>query len=171
MRFVRRILGTQEDAEDVLQEATRRVLAHGRCFISEEELKMYLGRAIFNCAIEFYHARRRARRREAMLRHYCRLPTVERADPHLLLEEVEAYNLRLRRLEVLEKALRRLSNKQYQAVRMTVMENAANSLRKACTLNGIPYSTLRHRSRQGLANLRRLVQRALRVYSPRVTLI
>src|SRR4029450_2240872 len=62
-RFVLRIVGKQQHAEDVIRAAVPRVLLRDRPFRSEEEARMYLSRAISNTAIESYHCRRRERLR------------------------------------------------------------------------------------------------------------
>jgi len=66
LRFVTRLVA--EDAEDVMQEAVRRVLLRNRPFRSTEEVRLYLGRAIRNTAIETYHIRKRDRARHLPLR-------------------------------------------------------------------------------------------------------
>ena len=52
LRFVLAILRNEEDAEDVLQEAVRRVLTCNRPLENREQARMYLGRAIGNAAFE-----------------------------------------------------------------------------------------------------------------------
>ena len=164
IRFVERVLGSRYDAEDVLQESVRRVLVHNRLFLSEEELRMYLGRTITNTAIEFYHARRRARRRQMAWQHHL-VRAFETDNPHVLLEEREAYAARARLMMVLSDAMENLPKKQHEALRLTILDAESQSIRKAGAANGIPYSTLRHRSLQGLRRLRKSVQRELRVES------
>jgi RNA polymerase sigma factor (sigma-70 family) len=161
LRFVQRLLGNEADAEDAVQEAVRRVLERDRRFRSKEEARMYLGRAISNTAIEFYHARRRDCARTLPLRESS-CSDLQSLSPHDRLEENEEFDERERLLRVLIEGLTRLPVKQYEALRITVLEPGAVSIRDAGMANGIPYSTLRHRSVQGLRRLRKYATKALR---------
>jgi RNA polymerase sigma factor (sigma-70 family) len=161
VRFAERVLGSRCDAEDVIQESIRRVLVRNRLFLSEEEMRMYLGRTITNTAIEFYHARRRARRRQMALQHQL-ARVFETDNPHILLEERESYAARAHLMAVLDDALDHLPTKQHEALQLTIFDAKGQSMRRASTVNGIPYSTLRHRSLQGLRRLRKSVQKELR---------
>ena len=71
---------------------------------------------------------------------------------------------------LLQEGLAHLPLKQYQAVHLTVMDPSAVSMRDAGIENDIPYSTLRHRSVQGIRRLRRFLCRALRGFSARLVL-
>jgi RNA polymerase sigma factor (sigma-70 family) len=161
IRFVHRLLGNEADAEDAVQEAVRRVLERNRPFSSKEEARMYLGRAISNTAIEFYHARRRDRARTRPLREET-CGDEHTVSPHDQIQENEEYEERARLLGVLIEGLTRLPVKQYEALRITVLEPDTISIRDAGMANGIPYSTLRHRSVQGLRRLRKYATKALR---------
>ncbi|PYV14406.1 MAG: hypothetical protein DMG07_12070 [Acidobacteria bacterium] len=58
--------------------------------------------------------------------------------------------------------LAHLPAKQYEALRLTLFERPHTSIRDAGLERGIPYSTLRHRSVQGIRRLQKFVRRALR---------
>ncbi len=160
-RHVERVLGNAADAEDVLQEAVRRVLLVRREFPSEDQLRMYLARAVSNTAIEFYKKRKRERRRQLPL-HEQVIAHTDGANPQECMEEQERLAARERILRLAGEGLRRLPAKQYEALCMTVLAPRILSIREAGCENGIPYSTLRHRSLQGLRRLRRYVCRMLR---------
>lgn len=158
-RFVLRVLGNEADAEDVLQEAVRRVLLRNRVLPTEDQVKKYLGRAITNTAIELYYNRKRDRTRHVAFQENMGIYS---ATPQTILEENERSAEREIMMQALNKALNRLPPKQYEAVRMTILEPGVTSIRDAGELNGIAYSTLRHRSVQGLLRLRKFIQQALR---------
>jgi RNA polymerase sigma-70 factor (ECF subfamily) len=160
VRYVRRVLGNTADAEDAVQEAVRRVLSRNRPFSSKEDLRMYLGRAVSNTAIEVYHARRRDRMRLVPIKESAVAGPC--GNPHDMLIRREEDGQRARLMEVLSDALHSLPNKQYEALRLTLLEPGGISIRDAGILNGIPYSTLRHRSVQGVRRLRRYATRAMR---------
>ncbi len=157
-RFVLRVLGNEADAEDVLQEAVRRVLVRNCSLTTENAVKKYLGRAITNTAIELYYSRKRDRRRHVTLQeenlNWCHSKT-----PQTILEEVESSAEKESMIHALKDALRRLPPKQYEAVRVTMLEPGTTSIRDAGAMSGIAYSTLRHRSVQGLLRLRKFIQR------------
>jgi DNA-directed RNA polymerase specialized sigma24 family protein len=145
----------------VLQEAVRRVLVRNRLLPNEDQVRKYLGRAIANTAIELYYSRKRDRRRHVALQENA-LPWTFSATPQTILEEKERSQQKESMIRALNDALRRLPTKQYEAVRMTMLEPGITSIRDAGALNGIAYSTLRHRSVQGLLRLRKIVQQAIR---------
>jgi RNA polymerase sigma factor (sigma-70 family) len=159
-KHVMRIVGNPDDAEDVLQESVRRVLERRLPLQSETAVRMYLARTITNRAIELYHLRRREQKR--------RLPLEDCAKTHLghsahcVLEEREHSAERERLLDLVHEGLARLPPKQYEALRLTVLERPRTSLRDAGLEQGIPYSTLRHRSVQAVRNVQKFVRRALR---------
>ncbi len=159
VRFARRVVRNEADAEDAVQEAVRRVLARGRPFNTSEDLRMYLGRAVSNMAIELYHERRKERERLRPVRENAIADTGAQG-PDQLLEEREAAAERDRMVTILSDGLARLPPKQYEAVRLTVLESGGASIRDAGVASGIPYSTLRHRSVQGLRRLRKYAHRA-----------
>ncbi len=158
-RFVVRVLRNEADAEDVLQEAARRVLVRNRHLPTEDEVKKYLGRAIANTAIELYYSRKRDRSRNVAFQESTGISS---ATPHTKLEEEESRAQKELLIHALNDALSRLPYKQYEAVRMTILEPGTTSIRDAGAQNGIAYSTLRHRSLQGLLRLRKLIQQATR---------
>jgi RNA polymerase sigma factor (sigma-70 family) len=159
--FVRSILGNRADAEDVLQEAVRRLLARSRPLHSEDQVRMYLGRVIGNAAIDLYHSRRRERVRRMPLHDGLCLTAAE-SDPHGYMEQAENSVRQDRLVQLVREGLGKLPVKQYEALRLTVLESGATSIRDAGAVNGIPYSTLRHRTIQGLRMLRRFVRRTMR---------
>jgi RNA polymerase sigma factor (sigma-70 family) len=161
LRFVQRMVQNRADAEDVLQEAVLRMLARERAFRSPEQARMYLGRIICNTAIELYHMRRRNRQRHRTLQEQL-LTASNHGEPERSLQEREEWSTNARMLTLLNEGLARLPLKQYEAVRLTVMDPSIVSIRDAGVENNIPYSTLRHRSVQGLRQLRRFLHRALR---------
>ena len=65
-------------------------------------------------------------------------------------------------LRMLHEGLLILPLKQREALRITILESCGLSIRDAGSAYGIPYSTLRHRSKQGLWHLRRFLQREMR---------
>lgn len=159
-KFVLRIVQNAADAEDALQEGFCRVLACNRFFQSEEEIRLYLARTISNTAIEIYHLRRREQQTHFPVYEY-QLPDRCRMTPLGMLDRNEAQRKRVRVLGLLNQALHKLPLKQYEALRMTVMDTSF-SIRDVGEATGIPYSTLRHRRVQGLRRLRRYLCRALR---------
>ena len=64
-------------------------------------------------------------------------------------------------LKLLEKGLKQLPAKQEKALRMTILESDGLSLRNVGIRNNIPYSTLRHRNREGLRRMRRFLEQAV----------
>ncbi len=161
VRFARRVVRNEADAEDAVQEAVRRVLARGRPFGTSEDLRMYLGRAISNMAIELYHERQKECERMRPVKENA-IADMGGKSPHQLLEEREDAAERDRLMVILNDGLARLPLKQYEAVRLTVLEPGGASIRDAGMASGIPYSTLRHRSMQGLRRLRKFANRAFR---------
>jgi RNA polymerase sigma-70 factor, ECF subfamily len=155
LRFILAILKDEADAEDVIQEAVRRVLARDLSFKSEDQVRMYLGRAIGNAALERYNCRKRERLRQFPLNEQILLPAA--SSPFVWMEELERSNERERLLGLLDEALKRLPFKQSEALRLTILEAQGLSIRDVGVTNGIPYSTLRHRSKQGLRRLRKLL--------------
>jgi RNA polymerase sigma factor (sigma-70 family) len=169
LRFVQKVVQNPQDAEDVLQEAALRMLVRARQFSSAEQARMYLGRIISNTAIEIYHARRRHRRQYRPLHEHLHAAS-DRGGPERSLFEMEELNANARMLSLLREGLSCLPLKQYQAVRLTVLDPDLVSMRDAGIENDIPYSTLRHRSVQGIRRLRRFLCRALRGFSARMVL-
>jgi RNA polymerase sigma factor (sigma-70 family) len=157
LRFIAAILRNREDAEDAMQEAVRRVLARDISFSSEEQMRMYLGRAIGNAALERFNRRKRERRRQIPVQEHIFLPSnIRSACDRMEHEEHAAERERL--LGRLQEGLTRLPLKQYEALRLTILECGGASIRDVGMNNGIPYSTLRHRSKQGLRRLRRFLR-------------
>jgi DNA-directed RNA polymerase specialized sigma24 family protein len=114
-----------------------------------------------NTAIELYHARKRERLRVRPLFEHV-LPSFRESNPHSSLEHREKLDQAEQLLKLLEEGLDRLPPKQYEAVRITLLDPGSVSIREAGTEKGIPYSTLRHRCVQGIRNLRKYINRALR---------
>lgn len=71
---------------------------------------------------------------------------------------------------LLKQALRRLPVRQYEALKLTIMDPDGSSIRDAGETHGIAYSTLRHRRVQGLRRLRKYIKRALRKTPVRLVL-
>ncbi len=160
-RFVFRIVQNHADAEDALQEGFCRVLAARKSFRSEDHARMYLARTISNTAIEIYHARRREKQNH-LPAHECQLVDQRRAGPLAFLETREDSRKRVLAMSLMKQALHTLPVKQYEALRITVMDTSGSSIRDIGSLNGIASSTLRHRRNQGLRRLYKYVVRALR---------
>lgn len=162
LRFTMGILGSEADAEDALQEAIQRVLARNQQLPSREHVRMYLGRAVGNAALEFFNQRKRER-----VRHISIDDCLCLADPGLSpydrLEEKETALQKDRLLQLVHQGLTCLPWKQYEALRLTILESEGSSMRSVGAACGIPYSTLRHRSKQGLRRLRRYVEHALKM--------
>jgi RNA polymerase sigma factor (sigma-70 family) len=161
LRFIFRILKNEADAEDVFQEAVRRVLSHNRLLPSEDDARMYLSRAIGNAALELYNCRKRERTRHLPIHEYNLLQSMD-SSPYKCMEEMENCNQRQRMLNLLSDGLMRLPAKEQEALRLTVLETHGLSIRDAGMSNGIPYSTLRHRSKQALHRLRRFIKKSLK---------
>ena len=160
-RFISAILKNEADAEDVIQDAVRRVLVRNRPLPSKEDARMYLGRAIGNAALELYNKRKRERRRYVPIKNQV-LPPANIQCPYTFLEERERSEQRKQLLRLLHEGLMHLPVKQYEALRMTILESQGSSIRDIGTTNGIPYSTLRHRSKMGLRRMRRFLERSMR---------
>ncbi len=168
LNYLGSFLSSPSDAEDVLHEAVRRVMMRNRSFESEDQLRMYLGRAMANSAIELYHFRKKERSIHSCIdSDSC--PATEQADPHETMELREESERRERALRWLRRGLSRLPPKQYEALCLTYLDAGLSSIREAGTASGIPYSTLRHRSMQGLRRLRRFVRRAMHHPPPRTS--
>jgi RNA polymerase sigma factor (sigma-70 family) len=160
--LVRRFVGNPADAEDVIQEAARRLLERPPQFGSVEEIQMYLRRTVRNTAIEAYRARRRNQRRQVRLvehRAVCRTDET----PEVRLEAQERSEHLRRMGGFLQAGLRSLPADQYKAVVWTILGNRGSSIRGVGARAGIPYSTLRHRTARGLRQLRRFIERAQRI--------
>jgi RNA polymerase sigma factor (sigma-70 family) len=160
LKYLERFLSSPSDAEDVLHEAIWRVMVRNRSFGSEDQLRMYLGRAIANAAIELYHSRKRERLSHASIDSDSCAASCQ-ADPQEMMERMEESERVERAIHWLQKGLGRLPPKQYQALWLTYLDPDHSSIREAGTASGIPYSTLRHRSMQGLRKLRRFLRRAM----------
>jgi RNA polymerase sigma factor (sigma-70 family) len=160
LRFIVGILKNEADAEDVLQEAVRRVLVRNRQLASEEDVRMYLGRAIGNAAFELYNSRKRERLNHIPI-HESTLLHANAVSPDVCMEEQERSARKEQLLGLLGEGLKRLPSKQHEALRMTILDSSGLSIRDVGLNNGIPYSTLRHRNKQGLRGLRRFLERAM----------
>jgi RNA polymerase sigma factor (sigma-70 family) len=160
LRFIVGILKNEADAEDVIQEAVRRVLARNRPLPSEEQVRMYLGRAIGNAAFELYNSRKRERMRHIPIQESILLHAGA-SGPDTCIEEKERSDQREQLLRLLDEGLARLPLKQHEALRMTILESSGLSIRDVGLTNGIPYSTLRHRNKQGLRRMRKFLERSL----------
>lgn len=158
--FVRRVVKNPADAEDVVQDAVKRVLLRDLTFTSTDQAKMYLSRTIGNQAIERYYARRRERRRSVPLNDD-RLTVLRNEDPHSCLEEKEQCEENRRLVSLVYQGLALLPVEQYEALRMTLLGAENSSIREAGAENNIPYSTLRHRRKEGIRKLRKHIRRAL----------
>jgi RNA polymerase sigma factor (sigma-70 family) len=155
-KFIYTILKNEADSEDVVHDAVRQVLARGIPFISEEQARMYLGRVIGNVAFSRYKDMKRNRRRQMPMDEQL-LMTTDRISPYDALEQAERSVERERMLRKVREGLEHLPSKQYEALRLTILESSGSSIRDVGMNNGIPYSTLRHRSKQGLRSLRRFL--------------
>jgi RNA polymerase sigma factor (sigma-70 family) len=160
LKFILRILKNEADAEDVIQEAVRRVLSRNRGLPCEEEARMYLGRAIGNAAFELYNCRKRERIRQMPIQES--LVSMGDCGPYKYLEEIETSAQKDRMLSLLNDGLMQLPSKEREALRLTILESHGLSIRDIGMSNGIPYSTLRHRSKQALRRLRRFLERSLK---------
>jgi len=165
VRYVQRVVRNEADAEDAVQEAVRRVLTRNRDFCSMEDVRMYLGRVVSNMAIELYHERRRERARLQPIKESLVAEPGGRT-PQDFLEDAESAAWRERLLGVLASGMARLPENQCEALRLTIMGARDISMRDAGLVHGIPYSTLRHRTVQGLRRLRRYAKRTLAKTTP-----
>ncbi len=161
-RYVMGIVRNEADAQDVLQEAVRRVLARNQPLPSREDIRMYLGRAVGNAALEFYNNRKRERLRQIPIHERISVPD-KSFGPYEKQKKKEKAEEMERLLGLVRQGLALLPCKQYEALRLTIMESEGLSIRDVGSISGIPYSTLRHRSKQGLRRLRRYVERAMRL--------
>ena len=161
LKFILAILKNEEDAEDVLQEAVRRVLTCNRPFLSREQARMYLGRAIGNTALEVYNTRKRERMKQIPIKESL-LMTDNTRSPYACMEQKERAEERKHLAGMLHDGLILLPMKQREALRITILESCGLSIRDVGTAYGIPYSTLRHRSKQGLRRLRRFLEHELK---------
>jgi RNA polymerase sigma factor (sigma-70 family) len=161
LRFILRILRNEADAEDVIQEAVRRVLSRKRLLPSEDDARMYLSRAIGNAALELYNCRKRERIRQMPIQESHFLQSRD-SGPYKYIEERETSNHRERMLNLLNDGLMQLPAKELEALRLTILESRGLSIRDAGMSNGIPYSTLRHRSKQALRRLRKYLDKSLK---------
>ena len=156
LSFIAAILKNRPDAEDVVQEAVRRVLARNLRFSSREQVRMYLGRSICNAALEVYNRRKRERRRQIPIEEQILVPA-QTANPYACIEEREQAVIRDKQLGMIQEGLALLTDKQHEALRLTILDSRGLSIRDIGMNNGIAYSTLRHRSKQGLRRLRRFL--------------
>jgi RNA polymerase sigma factor (sigma-70 family) len=161
VRYILTILKNEADAEDVIQEAVRRVLTRELSFPSEDEVRKYLGRAIANAALELYNRRKRERLRQSTINEQT-LPSMSTSSPFASLMEAEKSGEKERLLVLLDEGLKKLPVKQYEALRLTILESGGLSIRDVGMMNGIPYSTLRHRTKVGLRHLRNLLESEVR---------
>ncbi|MBN2243379.1 MAG: sigma-70 family RNA polymerase sigma factor [Acidobacteria bacterium] len=159
-RFILGILRNEADAEDVIQEAVRRVLTRNRSFPSREDVRLYLGRAIGNTAFEMYNMRKRDRRRNVPLED-SNIPWDRASGPDAFIEAKEENGRMDAMLGLLDKALKRLPEKQEHAVRITILDPDGLSLRNVGEMYKIPYSTLRHRHKKGLERMRSFLEQSL----------
>ncbi len=88
------------------------------------------------------------------------------SDPFASMEESEKSDEKKQMLDLLDQGLKRLPPKQSEALRLTILESSGLSIRDVGVTNGIPYSTLRHRSKQGLRHLRKFLQQKNRSQKP-----
>jgi RNA polymerase sigma-70 factor (ECF subfamily) len=160
LRFATGILKNEADAEDVIQEAVGRVLARNRSLPTEEQVRMYLGRAIGNAAFELYNSRKRERMKQVPVQEQVFLPS-SAPGPYACVEEKETSNEKARMLHLLSEGLTKLPLKQHEAIKLTILECRGLSIRDVGKTHGIPYSTLRHRSKQGIRRLRKFLERSL----------
>jgi DNA-directed RNA polymerase specialized sigma24 family protein len=119
---------------------------------------MYLGRAIGNAAFELYNCRKRERMRRFPVHEQILLPAFT-SSPFACLEHSEKSREKEQLLGLLDEGLKRLPSKQSEALRLTILESRGLSIRDVGMTNGIPYSTLRHRSKQGLRTLRKFLKK------------
>jgi RNA polymerase sigma factor (sigma-70 family) len=166
LRFILTILKNEADAEDVIQEAVRRVLTRDISFHSEEEVRRYLGRAIANAALELYNRRKRERLRQSSINEQT-LPSINTSSPFAYMMEVEKSGEKERLLALLDTGLKKLPIKQYEALRLTILESGGLSIRDVGVMNGIAYSTLRYRTKEGLRHLRNFLESGNRSQSHR----
>jgi RNA polymerase sigma-70 factor, ECF subfamily len=165
-RFIAAILKNDADAEDVIQEAVRRVLERNRPLSSREAARMYLGRAIGNAALGLYNVKKRERLRQFPISDHF-LPPANPKCPYTYLEEREKTDERELLLGMLHEGLAHLPVKQYEALRLTILESRGLSIREVVTSSGIPYSTLRHRSKEGLRKMRMFLEKSLKERCPK----
>ena len=155
-RYISAILRNHADAEDVVQEAVGRMLTRDQSFLSEADVRQYLGRAIINAALELYNSRKRERRNRIPVTDYAVLPG-RLPSPYDCMEEREESAEKEHLISRLQEALAQIPPKQIEALRLTIME-PGSSIRDVGMNHGIPYSTLRHRSKQGLRALRKYLR-------------
>ncbi|HSW39385.1 MAG TPA: sigma-70 family RNA polymerase sigma factor [Acidobacteriota bacterium] len=161
-RYIFAIVKNEADADDVIQEAVRRVLSRNKLLASSEEVKMYLNRAIGNAALELYNNRKRERLKHVPLVEKVSLPADNNGCPETPLEEKELAAEKELRLKLVREGLQRLPAKYFEALRITILDSPGLSLRNAGNTHGIPYSTLRHRNRQGIRLLRKYINHAMK---------
>jgi DNA-directed RNA polymerase specialized sigma24 family protein len=147
--------------ETLFHRHRKKWLRHLGGFLSNPSDAEYLGRAMANTAIELYHCRKKERLSHAAVdSDSC--PATAQANPQEVMELTEESERTERALHWLRTGLSRLPPKQYEALCLTYLDPGLSSIREAGTASGIPYSTLRHRSMQGLRRLRRFLHRAMR---------
>jgi RNA polymerase sigma factor (sigma-70 family) len=165
MRINTAILRNKEDAEDVLNEAVRRMLKRNRPFSSCEDMRMYMGRVVTNTALELYKRRKRERRQYSpVLESIIAKSTAEPSEsfrPDFIMEEEERYAELEDRLVILRRGLETLPAHQYEAIRLTVFNGGGVTLRDLESISGIPRATLRYRYLQGVKALRKYMTREL----------
>jgi DNA-directed RNA polymerase specialized sigma24 family protein len=130
------------------------MLARDLSFSSEEQARSYLGRAINNAALELYNSRKRERMQQIPALEHVFMPT-GLPGPYDCIAEREQATEKEQLLCRLREGLTKIPLKQLEALRLTIMESHGLSIRDLGMNHGIPYSTLRHRSKQGIRTLRR----------------
>ena len=158
-------LRNREDAEDVLSEAIRRMLMRRPSFSSREHLSAYMDNVVKNTALDFYKNRKSERRQHArFVESIGQKASAEISDsfrPDLIMEEEERYAQHEDRLRILRRGLEELPPNQYEAIRLTVLNNRGMTHRDIESASGIPRTTLRFRYIQGVRALRKYMAREL----------
>ena len=106
------------------------MLVRNKPFSSEEQVRMYLGRAIGNAAFERYKGMKRERLRHMPVDEQVLKPA-EQHSPYDCMEQAERWAEREVDRPCSSRIREHVPSKQYEALRLTILESRGSSIRMA----------------------------------------